>query len=180
MCVCGMLHPVLDHGPQRCQTGSQGERPVQGVGRPTQGWGAHTQAHVRAQGLCTAPRGGQGLRAPLRCIPGVIMLRRRPLRGAAGIPATQRGSCVPAWNVPGGSAASQSFASQPRLILATNMWRDSPPGWHSAGAWCCRKPGSVFRFCLEDLLSSVPCHLAQGLVLARTSERKPHLPILDL
>lgn len=117
---------------------------------------AHTHAHVRAQGLCTDPRGDQRLRAPLGCIPGVITLRRRPMRGAAGTPPmrgaagtpeTQRGSCVPACLER--PRRQRSFPVLRLPFWPQKMWRASPPGWHSAGPGAAENqgafPGSVWR-----------------------------------
>lgn len=106
-----MLHPVLDHGPQRRQTGSQGEMTVQGVGRPTQD---RDRAHARTRACSRplhSPQGRPGTPRSSWLHPGCHHASKEAHAWSCGTPGTQRGSCVPAWNVPEGSSASQSSAS---------------------------------------------------------------------
>lgn len=128
----------------------------------------------------------------------------RPLHGPQGWPGTPRSSRLHpgchhaskeahAWScrdpgdpkgfvgacLPGTSQEAAQLPSPPPPILATKNVEGIASRVAFRGAWCCKKPGSVSRFCLEGLLSSVPCHLAKGLCLLVLCGRKPHLPIWD-
>lgn len=112
MCVCGMLHPVLDHGSQRCQTGSQGQRTAR-CASPYPGPGPRTRTHTCVLKAFARPPGvardsallSAASRVSSRFEGGPCVELQGPRR-----PKGVRG-CLPAWNVPGGSAASQSSAS---------------------------------------------------------------------
>lgn len=177
MCVCGMLHPVLDLGPQGCRTGSQGERTVLGVGGPTQGPDRAQHAHVRAQGLCTAPgvaRDSALISAACRvssCFEGgpcVEWSCRNPRDPKGFVRA-----CLP-----GTSQEGAQLPCPPPPILATKMWRASPPGRPGSGAAENQRAfsGSVWRISCPQC----PVILPKGLCLFALCSAKPHLPILDL
>lgn len=97
--------------PSAARQGPKVRWTVQGVGRPTQG---RDRAHARTRACSRplhSPQGWPGTPRSSRLHPGCHHASKEAHAWSCGTPATKRGSCVPAWNVPGGSAASQSSAS---------------------------------------------------------------------